>query len=239
MLHYVTEIRHQVNKLRPELLKPPKKSEVEEETLNNDAGKFEEAVAPPGEQPQEQESKQRKDDMRESPAPQSVEEGGPTVDENSNLGPALAAILEKEHEERQAELAAEEKLEVKASNMARSKRELAEAEKFRMEDMQRRERLERVVGQINADLASIMNDLVGQSKAQTQLLNQLVDQTTNFQSGGPRRNEGAPQAPPSKGAQNADPDVVRLAQNAPPELTNATRDASCWRQACAPAGRPV
>lgn len=199
LLHYVTDIRHQVNKIRPECLKAPKK-----------------AMDTSADGPPHQVVEEKQIEIEGSIPKQNVKDdtglaaAAVSSEDDLDFSDALQDIFNKDEKE---------KVEAKAESQ---RRENSDPDST-IDDFLRREkiRLEKVVEQINTSLSAIMGDLVLQSKAQTQLLNTLVD---GFNNGGglSSRESGRGGSLASPQSALRDTDRVRLAQPvAAPALVSA------------------
>jgi len=160
LLHYVTDIRHMVNKIRPECLKPPVKKEGED--LDNAGGQPENL----GKEP-ERKLESSANEGQCPPASGTVE-----VEEKRELPPFLAEVLGVDDALDSQKMNAD-KLEDQGADLEEGlknddKPNITSAGAVNIE-----ERLEHI-SQINADLVTIMSDVAQQSKAQTSLLNTIV-----------------------------------------------------------------
>jgi len=144
LLHYVTDIRHMVNKIRPECLKAPVKT---------------------GEQEDNEEVKW--DPSKEEIEPEVIDSTLHYDLQGGTLGGALPAALLENFAEGDA-LAEEIKTKEKDGDLGQIEREAT-----RERDVLRMEKLERLF-QINEELVTNMADVILQSKAQTGILNTLV-----------------------------------------------------------------
>lgn len=210
LLHYVTDIRHLVNKIRPECLKSAKN--VEEELIE-----------------------QKRDQSKEGTISKEVEDSKDKGALNDNLGQASSSASEPLPPVLEEIFAGNDVLDSSKMEVDKLIEKTQDQVTTQVNDMVRKEKLERIQ-QINEDLVAIMSDLATQSKVQTGLLNTLVD---GFQVSAARGSKDdcrtATPNPESAGQtdekEDVDPDMVRPSANAAPSFFGGRSSAGCCARA--------
>jgi len=190
LLHYVTDIRHQVNRIRPECLKPP---------IKKDEGGSEEKL-----------------DLSASGAPVALPaelaELSRVSDEldNKKMGADKIEMPDKEQKNIETncyDFVFKEKLErivVIDEDLLTMMKDVHEQSKVQM-GILHKDKMERIF-QINEDLVNIMTDIAQQSKVQTGLLNKLA--AGGLQGGATRASTGGATTPRIDARESSD--VVQI-----------------------------